>query len=184
MYHTWYSTRVYLDGPMFGLTNYGASHWRSQAKIWLLQNKIFAYNPMNAIHIKGKNIILSEKTLSEKILREYVEREKRMMESCDVVVFNFGIDVYEANVPYDLLVRYGWAKDKVKVVITGIDKWLNFIIRYSDGIMFQTLDDALFWIIEDDKKRRSDIHKEAYKKRIAALELHRESEEIRKIGEE
>lgn len=140
--------KVYLAGPITGLTYGGASDWRETVKFDLDDVGIDGYSPL-----RGKNYLNTGKTLQdtgyEKTLlsseRSIVARDRNDCQTADLIIFNF---LGAQKVSIGSCIEVGWADAFRTPAILVIEDEGNFhdysMIRQICGWRVNNLDDAVY----------------------------------------
>ena len=143
-------TKVYLAGPITGLTYGSATDWRQSAGLYLAQFGIVALSPM-----RGKDFILRRLGATATMGQTYedaplstqrgiVARDTFDIKRADVVLFNL---LGAERVSIGSMVEYGWASAHGKVIVTVMEKEGNVhdhaFVRELSPYRVDNLDDAL-----------------------------------------
>ena len=146
--------RVYLAGPITGLTFGEATDWRDYAVGVLAFHGITGLSPM-----RGKDFIL--KRIGERQVlgqtyedspmstqRGIVARDRFDVGRTDIVLFNF---LGAERVSIGTMIEYGWASAQGKVIVTVMEQAGNVhdhaFVRELSPYRVATLDEALDIII-------------------------------------
>lgn len=138
--------RVYLSGPITGLTGPQASDWRAVVGKKLTEHGIRVLNPLRGgsylssqVPDIGKS---QEALLSDKAL---MRRDKADVYACDVFFANL-IDTKQVSV--GTLMEMAWAEDHNKIVVVAMNNDMHDhpFVRES-AIIFKTLQRAIDYIL-------------------------------------
>lgn len=137
--------RVYLAGPVRGLSYKESMDWREYAKNELAKYGIISVSPMRAKeHLANRGILLNPDEHVISCQRGLVTRDRFDVRTCDVMLANF---FGAKEVSIGTLIEYGWADSYGKPIITIIEKEGNPhehpFIRELTGFRVETLDEGL-----------------------------------------
>lgn len=157
------SLRVYLAGPITGLTFGAADDWRKYAVDVLMSHGIVGLSPM-----RGKAFILKRIGEREVLGQTYedaplstqrgiVARDRFDVARADVVLFNL---VGAEKVSIGTMIEYGWASAHGKMIVTVMEKTGNVhdhaFVRELSPYRVETLDEALDIIVAVGATMRND----------------------------
>lgn len=144
------SLRVYLAGPITGLTYGVATDWRLYASDVLEQHSIQPLSPM-----RGKDFILKRigeqtvlgQTYEDSPLstqRGIVARDMFDIAGSDIVLFNL---TGAERISIGTMIEYGWASSRRKVIVTVMEESGNVhdhaFVRELSPYRVKTLHEAL-----------------------------------------
>jgi nucleoside 2-deoxyribosyltransferase len=140
--------KVYLAGPITGLTYGGTTEWRDYAIKELDNVGVEGISPM-----RGKDYLLQETSIREQydeyILstqRAITTRDRWDCTNCDVVLANL-LGATE-RISIGTIMEYGWADAARNPIVTVMEKEGNphdhAMVREVSGYRVETLDEALF----------------------------------------
>lgn len=141
--------RVYLAGPITGLTFGDAADWRRRITEELEEVGIEVFNPM-----RGKDFILRRIGSTEVLAQTYedapmsaqrgiVARDRFDVARADLVLFNL---VGAERVSIGTMIEYGWASALGKVIVTAMDRpniHDHAFVRELSPYLVPTVDDAV-----------------------------------------
>lgn len=137
--------RVYLCGPISGLTADAAFSWREAAADLLANYDLRAISPM-----RGKDVLRGQGTLGSAgfphfgpLLSEHAvfKRDRNDVRGCDALLANF---TNSPRVSIGSMVEFGWADAWSKPIVAVVDKNHDHLfIREAALAICETLEEAV-----------------------------------------
>lgn len=141
--------KVYLAGPIAGLSWEAATAWRIRAKKQLNANGIEAYSPLRGREfeaLKGTRRIQSAHNAPHGILRTsrgVTTSDRFTLAWCDLVVLNL---LYTSKVSIGSMVEIGWADaNRIPLVVAMVEGNIHDhpFVRECAGYIVEDVDDAI-----------------------------------------
>lgn len=137
--------KVYLAGPICGLSYDDCTDWRGFAHKWLAEFDIAGVSPMRfKEHLAGEKDVGSHYEEVMSCSRGITTRDRFDTTECDVVLANL---LGAKKVSIGTMIEYGWADAARKPIITVIEKEGNphehGMVRELTGFRVETLEDGL-----------------------------------------
>ncbi len=127
--------RVYLCGPIGGVSPKEALSWRHYARDYLLDNGIIVLDPT-----QGKDV-----TRKDYNAAQIVEADLKMVEECNILLYDGSRDVVQYGSPMEIFYA---SRILNKTVYTWSMKYADsFWLEHFTTEFFETLDDALEKIV-------------------------------------
>lgn len=137
--------RVYLAGPITGLSYNESTDWREFAKTFLAKYCLDGISPM-----RGKDFLRGEKILGNDYAHPLanphgiVSRDHNDVLTCDLILANF---LGAKEVSIGTMVEYGWARAYNKPIVCVMEKTGNphdhCFVRELSGFVVEKLEDGL-----------------------------------------
>jgi nucleoside 2-deoxyribosyltransferase len=141
--------KVYLAGPIAGLTYDGATDWRETVEKYLSNYMIAAVSPMRSKEYLKTAGIIHAYGYSDLILssdKSIVTRDRFDVENCDVMLVNL---LGAEKVSIGTMVEMGWAdfnRKPMVVVMENGNIHVHAFVTELAGYVVDNLDSALFII--------------------------------------
>ncbi len=139
--------RVYLAGPITGLTFGGCTDWREYAKKELEKFGILGISPMRAKeNLQAYGVLIGDEYFDEVLScgRGIITRDRWDTTGCDLMLVNL---LGAEKVSIGTMIEFGWADAARNPVITVIEREGNIhdhaMMREITGFRVETLDEGL-----------------------------------------
>lgn len=122
------SNRLYLAGPITGLTYYGCTNWRTHVAKQLEKTGIECFSPMRALEFlrAGGTLGGSDPTKPLVTSKAITSRDRFDVERCDAVLMNL---LGAEAVSVGTMIEAGWADAYRKPVILAIEPRRGIIFK-------------------------------------------------------
>lgn len=138
--------RVYLAGPMHGLTVSKANSWRMDAEIAFIDSGIISYNPVSGHepYTNSKQEFDADFASRGLSAEEIFRRDIFMIQNSDVILAN----IKDLHMPFSGTVwelGYAYGLEKLLVVVGYPEQFVSPFLTEA-AIFYHDLNDAIYFI--------------------------------------